>query len=212
MIFQDRMDAGEQLAKRLGQYKGPETIVLAIPRGGVVVGFEVARRLDAPLDVIIPRKIGAPGQPELAIGAIAGDGNVRVLDEQLVRQLGVTESYIDAEVMRQIQEIERRLRLYRDDRPFPNLTGKTVILVDDGIATGSTMLAAIRELRTKPLGKLVLAVPVAPPDTVGRFLGEVDDLVVLETPEPFYAVGAWYHRFDQTTDDEVVALLKERDR
>ena len=208
MIFENRVDAGRRLARRLEEYRGPETIVLAIPRGGVVVGYEVATALGAPLDVIIPRKIGAPGQPELAIGAIAGDDDVRVLDQRTMKYLGVSESYVDAEVKRQREEIARRWQLYRNDRPFPSVEGKTVLLVDDGIATGHTTLAAARVLRKKRPKKLVLAVPVAPPESVERLRPEVDELVVLETPEPFFAVGSWYYEFEQTTDNEVIDLLR----
>ena len=179
--------------------------MLAIPRGGVIVGYEVAAALNVPLDVIIPRKIGAPGQPELAIGAIGDD--ISVLDEQAIRYLDVSEKYIQEEIERQQREIERRWRAYRGDRPFPDVKGKTVILVDDGIATGSTTMAAARALRKKNPGKLVLAVPVAPPDSVERLKPEVDELITLEMPEPFFAVGSWYEEFEQTTDVEVVDLL-----
>ncbi len=204
-IFEDRADAGRKLAERLEGFRGPDTIVMAIPRGGVVIGYQVAEALGAPLDVIVPRKIGAPGQPELAIGAI-GDDQV-VLDQQIISYLSVPRSYLDEEIARQKQEIERRMRLYRGDRPFPDLTGKTVILVDDGMATGSTTLAAARALRTKHPGRLILAVPVAPPESVAKLRPEVDEIIVLETPEPFFAVGAWYANFDQTTDEEVIELL-----
>ena len=206
MIFDNRVDAGRRLAGRLGEYHGPNTVVLAIPRGGVVIGYEVAGSLGAPLDVIIPRKLGAPNQQELAIGAIAGE-NIVVLDQQTIGYLGVPAEYIEAEVKRQREEITRRRKLYRDDRPFPSLEGKTVLLVDDGVATGATTTAAAREVRAHNPGKLVLAIPVAPPETVDRLRREVDDLVVLETPEPFYSVGSWYYEFEQTSDEQVVALL-----
>jgi putative phosphoribosyl transferase len=189
------------------QYRGANTVVLAIPRGGVVVGYEVAAALGAPLDVIIPRKLGAPNQPELAVGAVAGDSIV-VLDRKTIGYLGVPSEYIEAEVERQREEIARRRKLYRDDKPFPSLEGKTVILVDDGIATGATITAAAREVRAHNPAKLVLAVPVAPPETVDRLSREVDDLVVLETPEPFFSVGSWYYQFEQTSDEQVMALLE----
>jgi len=205
MIFVNRVDAGQRLAAALDRYRGPDTIVLAVPRGGVVVGCEVAAFLGAPLDVIIPRKIGAPGQPELAIGAIGDD--VSVLDEETIMYLHVSEAYIRDEIERQRHEIERRWHLYREDRPFPDVRGKTVILVDDGVATGHTTMAAARALRKKNPGKLVLAVPVAPPESVARLRPEVDELVVLETPEPFFSVGSWYDEFEQTTDAEVIELL-----
>lgn len=207
MIFEDRADAGRRLSRRLEEYMDGDTLVLAIPRGGVVVGYEVAKALDAPLDIIIPRKIGAPDQPELAIGAVAGDGDVRVIDEDAVRYLGVSEEYINAEIERQHKEIDRRRKLYRDDRPFPNIEGRTVILVDDGIATGATTMAAARVVRKRRPGKLVLAVPVAPMEGAARLRPEVDELIVLETPDPFFAVGSWYNRFDQTSDEEVIDLL-----
>jgi len=205
VIFENRVDAGRRLAARLGRYAGPDAIVLAIPRGGVVVGYEVAAALGVPLDVVIPRKIGAPGQLELAIGAIGDD--VSALDEETVRYLGVSEEYIRDEIERQRREIERRWRIYHGDRPFPDLKGKTAILVDDGIATGYTTMAAARTIRKKEPAKLVLAVPVAPPESVARLRPEVDEMVVLETPEPFFSVGSWYYEFEQTTDEEVIALL-----
>lgn len=205
MIFANRVDAGKRLAERLEEYRSPETIVLAIPRGGVVVGYEVARALDAPFDVTVPRKIGAPGQPELAIGAVGDD--VVVLDQSAISYLHVGEEYLRDEITRQKAEIERRMRLYRGEKPYPDLAGKTVILVDDGMATGATTLAAARAVRERNPGKLVLAVPVAPPESVAKLRPEVDEIVVLETPEPFFAVGAWYAVFDQTTDEEVIDLL-----
>ena len=205
MIFANRVDAGRRLAERLEGYRSPETIVLAVPRGGVVVGYEVARALNVPLDVTVPRKIGAPGQPELAIGAVGDD--VVVLDQSAISYLNVREEYLRDEIARQKAEIERRMRLYRGDKPFPDLAGKTVILVDDGMATGATTLAAARAVRERNPGKLVLAVPVAPPESVAKLRPEVDEIVVLETPEPFFAVGSWYTIFDQTTDEEVIDLL-----
>jgi len=206
MIFENRLEAGRRLAARLECYRGPDTIVLAIPRGGVVVGYQVASALGVPLDVVIPRKIGAPGQPELAIGAIGDD--VSALDEDTIRYLGVSEAYIRDEIERQRREIERRWRLYHGDRPFPNVEGETVILVDDGVATGYTTIAAARTIRKRNPAKLVLAVPVAPPESVARLRPEVDELVVLETPEPFFSVGSWYYEFEQTTDEEVIDLLR----
>lgn len=208
MIFEDRVDAGRQLAEALEHYKGQDVIVLAVPRGGVVVGYEVARALNAPLDVVIPRKIGAPGQPELAIGAVAIDEKP-FLDHQMIHLLGVSQEYIEAEVRRQKEEIERRRKIYRSDRPFPKLKDKTVILVDDGIATGYTMMAAIHAIRRMQPSKLILAVPVAPPEAVSRLRPLVDELIVLETPEPFFSVGSWYEQFEQTTDEEVIELLKK---
>lgn len=189
MIFEDRVDAGRKLGEALKHYRDQDVIILAVPRGGVVVGYEVARALNAPLDVVIPRKIGAPGQPELAIGAIAIDEKP-LLDHQMINLLGVSSEYIEAEVRRQKEEIERRRKIYRNDRSFPDLRGKTVILVDDGIATGYTMMAAAHAIRRMQPGRLVLAVPVAPPEAVARLKPLVDELIVLETPEPF---SPWDH-------------------
>jgi len=209
MQFVDRRDAGRRLAAALAFLKGRrDLLVLAVPRGGVVVGAEVARALQAPLDVIIARKIGAPGNPELAIGAVAADGTT-VLDEGLIGQLGVSAGYIESTTERERLEIERRLQAYRGDRPPPEVAGKTVVLTDDGVATGATTLAAIRSLRRHGPRSLILAVPVGPPDTINMLSREVDRAVVLATPELFWAVGAFYQVFDQTTDYEVSELLAE---
>ncbi|MGQ9683624.1 MAG: phosphoribosyltransferase [Anaerolineae bacterium] len=209
MPFVDRVDAGRRLAQALSDLKGrSDLLILAVPRGGVEVGAEVARALQAPLDVFIARKIGAPGNPELAIGAVAADG-ATVLDEGLVASLGVPASYVQQATERERTEIQRRLRAYRGDRPAPQVANRTVVLVDDGVATGATTLAAIRALRQQRPHELILAVPVGPPDTIAMLRREVDRAVVLETPEPFWAVGAFYQRFDQTPDERVVELLRE---
>jgi len=210
MIFRDRCQAGRLLAEAL-DFLRPEAaagdvVVLAVPRGGVVVGYEIARALGAPMDVYVTRKIGAPGNPELAIGAVASAGDV-VLDEGLIRDLHIPHAYVEAEIARQRDEIARRLDAYRINRPPLIVQDKTVILTDDGIATGSTILAAIRGLRSQVLRQLVLALPVGPPDTLARLEREVDRLVYLHAPEPFWAVGAFYHAFEQTTDEEVIQLL-----
>jgi predicted phosphoribosyltransferase len=174
----------------------------------VVVAAAVARALGLPLDVVVPRKLGAPGNPELGIGAIAS--GVRVLDDRIVRSLGVSPDYIEAEAMRQEGEIARRLRAYRGDRPPLELGGRTALIVDDGIATGSTAIAAARWARANGAARVVLAVPVAPPQTAGILADEADEVVVLRAPRAFGSVGEWYERFDQTADREVVALLADR--
>ncbi len=209
MIFRDREEAGKALAKRLADLKGdPDVVVLGVPRGGVVVASEIARFLGAPLDVYITRKLGAPGNPELAIGALAEDGTL-VLDEELIQTLGVPASYLEQEQARQQKEIQRRAALYRGGRAPISLTGKRVILVDDGVATGRTLEAAIRSLRQRPLKELILAVPVGPPSTIERLGALVDRVEVLATPEPFWAVGMFYENFRQTSDEEVRRLLEE---
>jgi predicted phosphoribosyltransferase len=208
-VYRDRTEAGRVLAERLGTYADrPELIVLALPRGGVPVGYEVARALHAPLDVFIVRKLGVPGHEELAMGAVA-TGGVRVLNDQVVRGLGIPDSVIDAVASWELEELRRRERLYRGDRPPPDVRGKTVILVDDGLATGSTMLAAVRALRQQQPARIVVAVPIAAPDTCELLRAEVDDVVCAVTPEPFYAVGLWYRDFSQTTDEEVRELLAQ---
>lgn len=205
MIFADRLEAGERLAKALGHLAGSDCVILAIPRGGVIVGEVVARELAAPLDVVVPRKIGAPGNPELAIGAIAP--GVRVLDPRMVGALGVTESYLQREIAAQEAEIERRQHAFREGRPPQRIEGRVAVVVDDGVATGSTAVAALRWARAEGASRVILAVPVAPPQTLARLKPEADELVMLETPEPFFAVGEWYRDFDQTTDEQVIAAL-----
>jgi putative phosphoribosyl transferase len=209
MVFQDRREAGRILAKELSSFKGQDdVIVLGIPRGGVVVGREIAQALNVPLDVYITRKIGAPHNPELAIGAVASDGTL-VLDYQLAKRLGVSQDYMDAESERQRREIERRITEYRGKLPAPELKGKVVILADDGVATGATTLASIRAIRTQEPDQLILAVPVGPRDTIESLKREVDRLLCLHAPEIFWAVGAFYSIFDQTSDEEVKALLQK---
>jgi len=207
--FQDRRDAGRQLAKALAFLEGREDVlVLAIPRGGVVVGCEVATALHAPVDVFIVRKIGVPGNPELAMGAIAGDGTV-YMDRDLIFQLRIPTAYVEEEKERQREEIERRLALYRSNCPPLEIEGRTIVLVDDGIATGSTVEVALRSLRRHDLHELILAIPVAPPASFYRLSRYVDRAVCLRSPELFWAVGSFYDSFEQTTDEEVVALLAE---
>jgi predicted phosphoribosyltransferase len=205
VIFGDRVEAGERLAKALVHHAGTACVVLAIPRGGVVVGEVVARALGAPLDVVVPRKIGAPGNPELGIGAVAP--GIRVLDPSALSLLRVSPGYLEREIEAQEAEIERRQHAYRAGRAAQPVTGKVAIVVDDGVATGGTAVAALRWARAQGASHVVLAVPVAPPQSLRRLQAEADEVVALETPEPFFAVGEWYRDFGQTTDDEVVAAL-----
>ncbi|MDQ3950888.1 MAG: phosphoribosyltransferase [Gemmatimonadota bacterium] len=205
--YRDRTHAGRELASKLVEYAGrPDVIVLALPRGGVPVAFEVAAALRAPLDVFIVRKLGVPGHEEFAMGAIA-TGGVRVIDEHVVRTIGVTRAELDAVTAAEQRELERREHQYRGDREPPDVAGRTVILVDDGLATGSTMRAAVAALREERAARVVVAVPIAPPETCDAFRELVDDIVCARTPEPFYAVGLWYEDFSQTTDEEVRELL-----
>jgi putative phosphoribosyl transferase len=207
IVFRDRADAGRRLATKLLHYRDENPIVLALPRGGVVVGFEIARALHAPLDVIVARKLGAPGREEMGIGAIA-PGGVRVLDEQAVQWFGITEAQLQRIVARETEEMNRRLLLYRGDRPLPDVQDRTAILVDDGLATGVTARAAILWLRQQRPRRLVVAMPVCASETVGRVRAEVDDLICASTPPHFRAVGLWYRDFEQTTDQEVIDLLE----
>ena len=208
--FRNRIDAGRRLAEKLAAYADrADVLVLALPRGGVPVGFEVARALGAPLGVFLVRKLGVPGHEELAMGAVA-TGGVRVLNDDIVRGLGISEHEIDAAVARELQELARRERLYRGDRPPPDVAGRTVSLVDDGLATGATMRAAIQALRQQEPRRIVVAVPTASPDTCETLKAEADDVICAMTPEPFFAVGHWYEDFTQTTDDEVRELLARR--
>jgi putative phosphoribosyl transferase len=209
MVFHDRRDAGRQLAARLQEYAGdPNVLVLALPRGGVPVAFEVARALQAPLDVFLVRKIGVPGQEELAMGAVA-TGGVRVLNQGVVQALDIPAEALDAMTAQARSELARRERLYRGDRPPPDIRGRTVILVDDGLATGSSMRAAVEALRQQHPARIIVAVPVAAASTCDDLRDEVDDAVCLFTPEPFHAVGLWYEDFSQTTDDEIRDLLDQ---
>jgi putative phosphoribosyl transferase len=206
--FSDRVDAGKRLAPALKDFAGKNGVVLAIPRGGVVVGYEIATVLNLPLDVIIPHKLGAPYNPELAIGAVAEDGTT-VLDDNLITYLGVSREYIREESERQKQEIQRRLKMYRQDAPYPNLKGLDVIIVDDGIATGSTMKAALASVKNRGAASVTVAVPVGPPSTIRELKKQADRVVVLYTPEYFQAIGQFYNGFSQTTDEEVIQLLKD---
>jgi predicted phosphoribosyltransferase len=206
-FFNNRIDAGKRLAERLSEYANREDVlVLALPRGGVPVAFEVAKELNVKMDIFIVRKLGVPGNEELAMGAIAS-GNIRVLNEDVVRSFRITQKVIDEATANELRELERREHIYRRNRPVPKISGSTVILIDDGLATGATMRAAVAAVKTKNPAKLIIAVPVAAPDTCSAFGSEVDEVLCVATPEPFYGVGAWYEDFSQTTDKEVCELL-----
>jgi predicted phosphoribosyltransferase len=205
--FKNRTEAGRQLAKRLGAYaRRPDAVVLALPRGGVPVGFAIAQRLGIALDILVVRKLGMPGHEEFAMGAV-GSGGVRVLQPGVPGLMGVTPEAVEAVTARELAELQRRERAYRGGRPPLDLAGRSAILVDDGVATGSTMLAAIEVARRLGPRTLVLAIPVAPPDTAAALEARVDDFVCLSTPLRFRAVGQWYDAFDQTSDEEVQDLL-----
>jgi putative phosphoribosyl transferase len=206
-LFADRADAGRQLAEALASYADdPDVVVLALPRGGVPVGYEVARRLGAPLDVYVVRKLGVPGHEELAMGALAGDGTC-VIDEDLIASLRIDEASLEEVVQRELDELRRRELAYRDVRPRIEIAGKIVILVDDGLATGASMRAAATALRERDPAAIVVAVPVAAPRTCASLERAVDRVVCVYTPEPFHAVGLYYQNFEQTSDDEVRRLL-----
>jgi putative phosphoribosyl transferase len=206
-LFSNRAEAGKLLATALKGAVGKDAIVLAIPRGGVTVGFEVAKALNIPLDVIVPRKIGAPNNPELAIGAVTEDGTI-ILDDELVRYLQVSQDYIKEESERQQLEIERRLRTYRGDVPYSSFKNREVIIVDDGIATGYTIKAALASVRKRGAKTVVIAVPVAPTSVIEELKKEGENVVCLQTPEFFYAIGEFYEDFTQIDDEEVARLLK----
>jgi putative phosphoribosyl transferase len=207
MLFRDRADAGRQLLSKLGAYRShPDLLVLGLPRGGIPVAYEVARGLGAPLDVYVVRKLGVPGQEELAMGAIA-TGGVRVVNRDVVDALHIPPDVLERAVAAELRELERRERSYRGERPEPRVAGRTVILVDDGLATGSTMRAAVAALRQQGPGRIVVAVPVAAPSACAELRREVEEVVCFATPEPFMAVGRFYDDFSQTTDEEVRELL-----
>jgi putative phosphoribosyl transferase len=211
-IFRDRAEAGRLLAAKLRDYANRnDVVVLALPRGGVPVAFEVARALNAPLDVFVVRKLGVPGHEELAMGAIAS-GGARVLNQDVLRALGISRGVVDLVAEREQRELLRREREYRDGRAPVDIRNRTVILVDDGLATGSSMRAAAMALKQKDPAKIIAAVPVGAPETCAEFESEVDKVVCATTPEPFRAVGEWYRDFSQTSDEEVRALLSEAAR
>lgn len=205
--FRNRLDAGRKLAAKLAAYAGEDPIILALPRGGVPVGYEVARALRAPLDVWVVRKVGVPWHPELGVGAVC-EGGYLYLSREILTQVGLSEEELSRVIERERAEVEQRVRKFRGNRPPPQLRGRTVILVDDGIATGGTVRVALRALRAEEPDKLVLAVPVAAPDILDALAPEVDRIVSLLAPRDLYAIGLWYEDFQQVTDDEVVHLLE----
>lgn len=208
-VFKDRFDAGRKLAEKLGGYKGQDNLlVLGLPRGGIPVAYEVAKELHAPLDIFLVRKLGLPGHEELAMGAIAS-GGVRVLNQEVVQGLDVPPGVIDAVAEKEQAELQRREQAYRGSRPAAHIRGKTVILVDDGLATESSMLAAVEALRLQEPSRLVVAVPVAPLEICEMIAQKVDEILCAATPEPFYGVGLWYENFEQTSDAEVKRLLAQ---
>jgi predicted phosphoribosyltransferase len=209
MIFRDRADAGDRLAEHLLNYRDqPDLLILALPRGGVPVGFRVAQRLHAPLDVFLVRKLGVPGHEELAMGAVA-TGGVRVLNHEVVKALHISAEEVEAVTQAELAELARRQEAYRNGRPEPIIRGRTVILVDDGLATGATMRAAVLALRQQAPRRLVVGVPTAAQETCNAFRREVDEMVCAVTPKPFLAVGSSYLEFSQVTDEEVRALLAQ---
>jgi putative phosphoribosyl transferase len=211
-VFADRAEAGRHLAAALGEFNGrADVLVLALPRGGVPVAFEVARALDVPLDVFIVRKLGVPGHEEFAMGAIA-TGGVQLVDDAVVRQLGLNDRDIQRVAAAERRELDRRARQYRGDRPLPDIASRTVILVDDGLATGSSMRVAVAALRQEHPSRIVVAVPIAPAETCDALRREADEVVCAVTPEPFHAVGVWYDDFRQTTDEEVHDLMERARR
>ena len=213
MKFADRDEAGRSLAGKLAHLKDQQPVILALPRGGVAVGFEVARALDAPLDIVLVRKIGVPWQPELALGAVTdGASPETFIDRDLAKILNIPESYVEEETARQLEEIERRRKTYCADRPPLEITGRTAIVVDDGIATGATMRVALQAVRRRGPMRLVLAVPVAPPDTLASLGKEADEVVCLQIPAGLGAIGFYYRDFHQMSDDEVTDLLARAPR
>lgn len=208
MVFKDRLEAGKKLALELSGRSFPNGLVIAVPRGGVVIGAEVARSLNLGLDLIIPRKLGAPHNPELAVGAVTQDGTT-IFNQRLLNFLHLEENDLQCIINQEVKEIKRRMILYRGSEDYPDCKDKQLIVTDDGIATGYTMLAALRSLKKIKPGEITLAVPVAPADTLAMFKDEVDHIVCLLVPDNFYAVGQFYQYFDQTSDTEVIKILRE---
>ena len=209
MIFKDRQEAGYKLISKLQKYKNKtDVIVLGLPRGGIVTAFEIAKGLNLPLDLVVTRKIGAPDNPEFAIGAITEKGE-GIFNEATISIYGISQRYIDKEIKKEKKEAERRLRVYRENRPPLNLQGKIAILVDDGVATGLTLRAAIKSVKIKNAKKIVVAVPVIAQDSLEKIENEVDEVVYLNSPLYFSAIGSFYESFTQTEDEEVIALMKK---
>jgi predicted phosphoribosyltransferase len=210
--FHDRRDAGKKLAQKLKAYAGrSDVLILALPRGGVPVAYEVARALNAPFDIFIVLKLGLPGREELAIGAIAS-GGIRTLNQDIVRMLSIPDEVVNFVARREMQELQRRETIYRGSHPFPQVHNRTVILIDDGLATGASMRAAVAGLRARHPASIIVAVPAAPFDVCEAFRSEVDEVVCAMTPHPFYRVGRWYEDFSQVSDEEVRVLLQEANR
>jgi putative phosphoribosyl transferase len=208
VLFRDRAEAGEKLAEALKGFKGKDIVVLGIPRGGVVVANEVARALGAPLDIVVTRKIEAPGEPEYALGAVTQEGDV-IMDRQAAESLGAGPDYLDSQVKQKRREVEERMLRFRGDAPYPRLEGKVVIIVDDGIATGSSVGAAVMSVRKRKPQEVIVAVPVAPSDAIDTLTEDGNRVVCLETPGPFLAIGEFYSHFDQVEDEEVKRILDE---
>ena len=209
-LFRDRAEAGRKLAAALTEFKGKDLVVLGIPRGGVVVADEVARALGAPLDIVVTRKIEAPGEPEYALGAVTQEGEV-IMDKQAAESLGANQEYLDAQVKKKRDEVNERMKKFRGNAPYPDLHGKVVVIVDDGIATGSSVAAAVMSVKKRRPKEIVVAVPVAPKDAVETLISDGNRVVCLETPGPFLAIGEFYGVFDQVDDEEVKRVL-ERNR
>lgn len=209
MIFKDRIDAGKQLADKLDKFKdNKDLVLLALPRGGIILAYEVAKKINAPIDIVVPRKIGSPENEEFAIGAITETGQ-GIFDDDIIKSYGISKEYIDQKVEEEKKEAERRLKVYRGDKEAIALKDKIVILVDDGIATGNTIFAAIKSVKSKSPKKIIVAVPVLPPDTIGPVEKVVDELIYIDAPVIFGAIGKFYEVFGQTRDEEVVEIMKK---